>query len=227
MQPSTNSAHQLTRSLTFLVALLLAQTSAIGDLAAQCTGPLFANRIVEENCKTSAADGVQPQSQWDVVNPNPGDVLRAGDPAIQGFATDISVNHGDTISFKVLASVDYHIDIYRLGYYGGNGARRVATIQNLHANSQTQAACTSVDTSTFRARNVLLDCGTWSVSATWNVPGTAVSGLYIARLVRDDSTVGASHIPFIVRDDASHSNILFKTSDTTWAAYNNFGGWSL
>ena len=35
---------------------------------------------------------------------------------------------------------------------------------------------------------------------------------------------GASHIFFIVRNDASHSDILFQTSDTTWQAYNDYGG---
>ena len=38
---------------------------------------------------------------------------------------------------------------------------------------------------------------------------------------------GASHIVFIVRDDASHSDLLFQTSDTTWQAYNSYGGNSL
>src|SRR5437868_2621943 len=46
-------------------------------------------------------------------------VSGAGDASIQGFATDVSVNHGQTINFKVndTAAAPYHIDIYRLGYY--------------------------------------------------------------------------------------------------------------
>ena len=31
-------------------------------------------------------------------------------------------------------------------------------------------------------------------------------------------------IPFIVRDDSPHSNIVFQTSDETWQAYNGWGG---
>ncbi len=38
---------------------------------------------------------------------------------------------------------------------------------------------------------------------------------------------GASHIFFIVRDDASTAPLLFQTSDTTWQAYNDYGGNSL
>ena len=58
------------------------------------------------------------------------------------------------------------------------------------------------------------------------MPATATSGIYIARPVRSDNG-GASHIPFVVRDDASHSDIVMQTSDTTWQAYNTYGGNSL
>src|SRR4029077_3718106 len=34
---------------------------------------------------------------------------------------------------------------------------------------------------------------------------------------------GASHIVFVVRDDASTSDLVVKTSDTTWQAYNTYG----
>ena len=32
---------------------------------------------------------------------------------------------------------------------------------------------------------------------------------------------------FVVRDDDGHSDLLFQTSDTTWQAYNSWGGNSL
>ena len=75
----------------------------------------------------------------------------------------------------------------------------------------------------------LIDCGNWAVSASWAVPTTAVSGLYVAHLVRDDSggSDNGSLIPFVVRNDASHSDILFQTDDETWQAYNTYGGNSL
>src|SRR4029079_3909591 len=48
----------------------------------------------------------------------------SGDSTIQGYATSMSVNVGGTIRFKVKSTASaYHIDIYRLGYYQGNGAR--------------------------------------------------------------------------------------------------------
>src|SRR5262249_56952124 len=72
----------------------------------------------------------------------------------------------------------------------------------------------------------LVDAGNWAVSASWAVPLTATSGLYFARVARDD-TGGASLIWFVVRDDDGASDLLFQTSDTTWQAYNAWGGYSL
>ncbi len=170
-----------------------------------CSG---GNPIVCENGKTG-----NPPSEWDISG--------AGDASIQGFATDISVNRGNTVNFKINSTASaYRLDIYRMGYYGGNGARKIATIPSTGTlPQQTQPACLNNATG-------LIDCGNWAVSASWPVPANATSGIYFARAVRSD-TGGASHIVFIVRDDASTSNILFQTADTTWHAYNTWGGNSL
>ena len=155
-----------------------------------------------------------PASDWQVAG--------VGSSAIQGYATSMSVNVGQTVSFKIKTpSSSYHIDILRLGYYGGDGARKIASnVKPTATLPQTQPACLT-DSSTG-----LIDCGNWGVSASWTVPSTAVSGVYIAHLVRDDAS-GESLIPFVVRNDASHSGLLVATSDATWQAYNDYGGNSL
>ena len=171
-----------------------------------CANP--ANATVAENCLAGA-----PRSQWDVTG--------AGDATIQGFATQISVNRGETVAFKVKTDARaWRADVYRLGWYGGLGARQVATVQPSATLPQAQPACLS------EAATGLVDCGNWAVSASWAVPANAASGIYLARLVRTD-TGGASHIVFVVRDDASRAELLFQTSDTTWQAYNDYGGSSL
>ena len=79
-----------------------------------CSAP--PNPIVAENCLAG-----NPASEWDITG--------IGDPSIQGFATDISVNRGSTVSFKVDTNATaYRFDIYRMGYYDGLGARKVATV---------------------------------------------------------------------------------------------------
>ncbi|WP_341720441.1 DUF4082 domain-containing protein [Micromonospora sp. FIMYZ51] len=166
------------------------------------------NPIVCENSKEGT-----PSAMWDVP--------WGDDESIQGFATEMSVNLGERIDFKIKTdATDYRIDIYRLGYYGGAGARRIAELAPLVPLPQVQPECVS-DPSTN-----LVDCGNWAVSAFWNVPATAVSGVYVARLTRTD-TGRASHITFVIRDDASTSDLFFQTSDTTWQAYNSYGGANL
>jgi len=179
-----------------------------GRAADPCAAPIT-NPVACENTKPG-----NPKSEWDVSG--------AGSSTIQGFATDISVNLGETVHFKVKTTAkSYRLDIYRMGYYGGDGARKIASVNPAAALPQTQPAClTNTGTG-------LIDCGNWAESASWAVPATAVSGIYFARLVRTDGTAGASHVMFIVRDDSSHSDLLFQTSDTTWQAYNSYGGNSL
>ena len=155
-----------------------------------------------------------PPSVWDVST--------AGNPDLEGFATKMSVNVGQTESFKINDKVrdPYHIDIFRVGYYGGMGARKVATISSSRVTERVQPSPLT------DAATGLVDCGNWSTTASWPVPSDATSGVYLAR-INDDKTNLASHIIFIVRDDSSASNVLYQTSDTTWEAYNDWGGNSL
>ena len=132
----------------------------------------------------------------------------------------MSVNVGGRIGFKVdTTAASFRIDIYRTGFYGGSGARAITSVSATTARSQ--PTCLS------NPATGLVDCGNWSESASWTVPGDAVSGVCIARLVRTSGTAGASHVIFVVRDDASRSDLVFQTSDTTWQTYNQCGGNSL
>jgi hypothetical protein len=190
---------KLLMALSLFIAVIMLPLEA----AASCASPN--NAIEAENCLPGSPDSV-----WDIPT---GD---AGDPTIQGFTTNISVNQGETVTFKVNTPARaWHLDIYRMGYYGGKGARLVATVNPSVSLPQSQPACLSDSTTG------LTDCGNWAVSASWTVPVSATSGIYFARAVRSD-TGGASHIVFIVRSDASHSDILFQASDTAWQAYNFF-----
>jgi len=180
--------------------VVLPAAAAIGD---PCDPAV--NAIVCENDQQGT-----PKTVWDIDG--------AGDPDLQGFATDISVDAGQKIDFKIKTGASaYTIDIYRLGYYRGDGARKITSIDPSASLPQTQPPCIT------EAATELTDCGNWAVSASWDVPGDAVSGVYIAKLHRDD-TDGASHITFIVRQDTSTSDLLVQTSDATWHAYNLYGG---
>jgi hypothetical protein len=170
-------------------------------------GP-HANRIAEENAKPGT-----PEAIWDIPGEGSGD--------IQGFTTDISSNVGQTVHFKISTiATRYRLDIYRMGYYQGNGARRVDRIE-MTGPSNPGADCMT------GGYPGLVDCDNWTESATWQIPSDAVSGIYFAHLVGEQGTTGESHVFFVVRDDASTSDIYYQTSDTTWQAYNTYGNESL
>jgi hypothetical protein len=99
-------------------------------------------------------------------------------PGTSDTACDISVNTGQTIDFKILTdSANFRIDIYRLRYYGGAGARNVASLGTF-THPQNQAVACSID-----AAKGLVDCGNWAVFASWTATG-AVAGIYVAKPTR-------------------------------------------
>ena len=193
------------RHSIYLVPLSFGWAALLAFTTPQLASAQCANPIVCEN-------QLQGGTGWD-----PG----TGDTTIQGFATDISVDVGQTVNFKINTNAsNYTISIWRMGYYGGAGARQVTTVSPSVSLPQTQPACLTDSTTN------LLDCGNWAVSASWQVPTTAVSGVYFADITRTD-TGGTNQIFWVVRNDSSHSDVLFQTSDQTWAAYNPYGGHSL
>ena len=161
--------------------------------------------IATENALTAG------RSQWDPLK-----VTGHGDITVAGFARSISVNVGQTIGFSVTGGATV-IDIYRVGWYGGDGFRKIATITNAPT---VQPAAVVIPNS-----NGATSCTAWSVTASWAVPAGAVSGMYLA-LVRSvaPAAPNAFYITFVVRDDAAEADIIYKTSDATWgAAYNHYG----
>ena len=205
---------------TGLVGGLLAVIAATGGTAHADTttvGPPVGctqsmNPVQCENLQPGTARNLSPMSiPWDSV----------GDATIQGFATQMSVAPSQTVSFKVNAPgiSGWHINIFRMGWYQGLGAREwAANVLPSVGLPQTQPPC---QVNPGGQVTGLIDCGNWAVSASWQVPSYAVSGLYVALLVRND-TNGASEVPFVVRNDTGHSDIVYQTSDATWEAYNAY-----
>src|SRR5262249_54750240 len=144
-------------TMTRRFLLLLLTTLAVAFMttwSAPNAQGCISNPIVCENNLTG-----NPSSEWDVSG--------AGDSTIQGFATDISVNRGTTVHFKVsTTAATFTMNVYRMGYYGGMGARKVASLGTI--TGRNQPACLTNST-TF-----LVDCGNWTESTSWAVPATAV-----------------------------------------------------
>lgn len=143
-------------------------------------------------------------------------ITRAARGAIEGFARDVSVAPGGAIGFSV-SSVEPRFDaeVFRLGWYGGEGARLMRRIAGLRAQ---------------RRRIPAPDRGTGLVVARWPetfrlpIPRSWPSGAYIVRLT--DGQRRQTYMPFVVRG-TGRAPIAFIRSVSTDQAYNSWGGTSL
>lgn len=162
-----------------------------------------------ENLKAGTTD-------WQLTNP-------ATNREIEGYASLTSVNRGGQISLFVnTAASSFKIEIFRMGWYGGMGARRMTNAVSLAGTKQT---IPSPNSSTG-----LVECK-WINPYVLNIPNNTsdptdwASGVYLAKLTA--STGKQSYIIFVVRDDGRASSYLMQSSVTTFQAYNNWGGKSL
>jgi len=132
---------------------------------------------------------------------------------IKGYASAVSINKGQSINFYVTVNPvqTYTIDVYRMGWYNGAGARLMQHIGPL--NGAKQADC-PMDTQTG-----MIECN-WSIGYTLNVPTNWTTGIYLAKLTNAASF--QSYITFTVRDDGRIADFLYQQPVTTYQAYNNY-----
>ena len=109
----------------------------------------------------------------------------------------------------------FTVEIFRMGYYGGKGARLMRTLGPFQGEAQPVPAP--------GAKN-LHECR-WKTSTQLTIPEDWPSGVYLGRLStiaeRDDLPYWQSYVVFIVKDDRP-ADVLFQCSDNTWQAYNRW-----
>ena len=131
---------------------------------------------------------------------------------IEGFCSKPSYRAGDLLQISVSSSAPFIVEFYRLGFYGGNGARLM--------RQQPMIPGTKHDDPPTGDRQ-LRECN-WPVSVQFNIPSDWPSGVYLGKLTQVNvSSPTGSYVIFVVRDDRQ-CDFLFKCSETTWSAYN---GW--
>lgn len=142
-------------------------------------------------------------------------ITGAGATSNVGFARPFNPGVGDTVQFSCHGSGTV-LDVYRIGYYGGLGWRKITTLTNTATSQPSPTTISSTNGGTH--------CGNWSVTASWAIPADAVSGLYVG-VYRNSGQTDASWVPFVVHDDARPADIIYKLADATWGvAYNEYGG---
>ena len=138
-------------------------------------------------------------------------------PRIEGYCSRQSVEAGESISIFVSANPAsrFQIEIFRMGYYGGAGARLMTTLGPLQGRAQ--------PTPTPGERRIH-ECQ-WEESAALKIPADWPSGVYLGRLtcIADNREEASwqSYVVFVVKDRRG-ADVLFQVSDNTWQAYNRW-----
>ena len=178
----------------------------------------FANPIVRENAQLGT-------SAWQIP------FGRAATTQIQAYANTTSILPGGTIVFYVSVQMEgspYSIDIFRLGWYGGFGGRLMTSIAGqighaqgfydfLHHRLISCYKCRISPTLGLVEAN-------WSASYNLAVPLSWTTGIYLAKFTNVDGL--QTYVPFDVQGN-NNSTYVVVTPDTTYAAYNAWGGYSL
>ncbi len=183
-------------------AFLSGLAAAVPAVAA----PLIRN----ENAKPGARD-------WQLtrVRTNLGKGLRTG--LIEGYCSAQSVQAGDTLRIHVSTNPArrFTIEIFRMGYYQGRGARRITVLGPIAGKPQPDPPV---------GERRLRECR-WEPSAEVKIPADWPSGVYLGRLnciaESPSEHPWQSYVVFVVRDNRK-AGILFQVSDNTWAAYNKW-----
>ncbi|MEU8042124.1 N,N-dimethylformamidase beta subunit family domain-containing protein [Streptosporangium sp. NPDC049078] len=142
---------------------------------------------------------------------------RGAEHEIEGFADRVSVLPGESFRLYVSTTADrYTARAFRMGWYGGAGARQVWRAAGLPGRRQAPPRTIAA---------------TGTVTAAHWKPGPEVDtsgwpeGSYLIRL--DAATGGRRYVPLTVRSASAGGRLVVVNAVTTWQAYNDWGGRSL
>lgn len=194
-------------SLAFATPLMYRLLADPKDVPLLAATPPQTNPTALENQKPGTTD-------WQLKKP-------AMKQEIEGYASLTSVNRGNTIQFFVNTKDPYYrLEIFRMGWYQGLGARRMTDPiirQGFRQPLPVEDPASG-----------LIECD-WKDPYVLRIPDTPeewTSGVYLVKLTASKSQK-QSYIIFVVRDDFRPSDLLFQSSVTTFQAYNNWGSKSL
>ena len=180
-------------------------------LAAGAHGVSGSDRIRKENEKPGTRD-------WMLTNTRqlPGKInkiLSNGRcPWIEGYCSMNSVQAGEKLQVMVSTNPAsaFKLEIFRTGYYNGDGGRLMQTFDALEGKTQPDPPV---------GENYVRECN-WEPSVEFEIPEDWLSGVYLGKLTAEREKL-QSYVIFIVRDDRP-CDFLFQCSDLTWSAYNRW-----
>lgn len=142
---------------------------------------------------------------------------RGGEHEIEGFADRVSVLPGEGFRLYVSTTAGrYTARAFRMGWYGGAGARKVWESAELPGVRQAPPR-TIPDTGAVTAAH-------WKPGPEVDTAGWP-EGSYLIRL--EAATGGRRYVPLTVRSVSTRGRLVVVNAVTTWQAYNRWGGRSL
>lgn len=206
-QPSNAAAISRRKMLrqTLTLSAAAALTGCVTKKAERSVATRRSNLIREENARPGTRDWMLTHTRID-----PKTKYRC--PWIEGYCSRTSVRAGEEISFHVSTNPPspFTLEIYRMGHYGGDGARLMKTFAPLNGEAQLDPPI---------GKNRVRECQ-WPPCAKIKIPRDWLSGVYLGKL-RALHDGCQSYVIFIVRDDRK-ADFIFQCSDTTWQAYNRW-----
>jgi hypothetical protein len=172
---------------------------------------------------TAAGSSSQPSAHHKTVSEN----SLAGDPhwpikhlggpdAMLGYAGQASVLPGEPITLYASTTArSFKVTAYRMGWYGGDRARRVWHSGTVRGHKQRKSTLTSP------TNTVQTDWGESLTIPTHDWP----EGSYLLRM--DSESGPQRYVPVTVRSTTTSGKVVIKNSVETWQAYNTWGGYDL
>jgi hypothetical protein len=126
--------------------------------------------------------------------------------AIEGYADRVSAVSGDTVTmFVSTVAPSFHVEAYRMGWYGGDGGRLIWRSAELTGTKQA-APTLSPGVNMIEAH--------WTPSLTVTLTPGWPPGDYLFKLVGSGNQ--QSRVPLTLRDDSSTAAYVIQNSVTTW-----------
>ncbi len=189
----------------------LKQLAGLG--AAVLAAPAIARAKPDGAMGLIAAENAKPGTRdWMLSKTGVDPATKYRCPWIEGYCSRTSVRAGERIQFHVSTNPasQFTLQIYRMGYYGGDGGRLMAELGPFAG---------SVQPDPVEGPKRVRDCQ-WEACTEFEIPADWPSGVYVGKLTaaRDG---WQSYVIFVVRDDR-RADFLFQVSDNTWQAYNRW-----
>ena len=138
--------------------------------------------------------------------------------ALGAYTDRVSYLPGDEVSVRAAFATQATTatwQLWRMGYYGGALGRLMSAGGPVTVVAKPP---NTVDPATGAVS------APWPVAFTFRIPQSAVTGIYLLKLV---TAQGDTLTPFVVRETTPMAPILYSVSTNTYQAYNAWGGTSL